>query len=317
LISDYGISCACNPSGVLLTAAREKTFNKLRTAADLWRDQGAAVTALDKVAVASELTTDYYLGGVIYHDAGTLNPLAFARGLAAAALREGARLHTLSPVHHVAADSDGWRLHTPQGRVLARRVVIASGAAPYTPWLQLRHAAYRLRVAMVASAPFAGHGAAFAPGRRPFTDMDSGDTFGGAFDPDGRLVMSILPGFADDPSPAVLAAPFWRKFRTVFPQAPKTIPWDYGWFGEEAVPAARLGKIYAPAPQLFIIHGYGGNGIVQAVLYGRKMAEYLLDGQAAVLPLPFAPLSTVPLADAASGVLNKLLLPMTRHLLYR
>ncbi len=147
--------------------------------------------------------------------------------------------------------------------------------------------------------------------------MDSGDTFGGAFDPQGRLVMSILPGMASNPSPAQLAVPYWRKFRAVFPQAPERIGWDYGWFGKEALPADKLVKLYEPGPDAIIVLGYAGNGITQSLYVGRQVALRLAGKDSLVSRLAAPRICAAPLAGPLSWMLNRLLLPLGRRIVYR
>src|SRR5690606_27662021 len=84
---------------------------------------------LDEPAVRSQVRSPTYLAGVWDHDGvAMLDPARLAWGLAAACRRLGVRIHERTPVQRI-EDADGQlRLHTPAGRVRARRVALATGA---------------------------------------------------------------------------------------------------------------------------------------------------------------------------------------------
>src|SRR5690606_31528593 len=60
--------------------------------------------------------------------AGTIQPLSYVRGLAAAAIRAGARLHEASKVSRVRHDGGSWRV-SANGRVVrAKALLLATNA---------------------------------------------------------------------------------------------------------------------------------------------------------------------------------------------
>lgn len=317
LARQYRMDCDLSPCGVLYAASTAKTLARISREAEAWAAAGSTIRIIDRNGISGHVATDHYVGGVLYADAGMLNPLSFCRGLAAAAVAGGARIHDASPAVGIAPERDGWRIDTPRGSVRARAVVIATGASPLSPWTAARKAGYRLKIAMVASAPFADHGRSILPAGVPFTDMDSFDTFGGGFDRAGRLVMSILPGISANPSPSDLARPYWRKFRQVFPQAPADPGWEFGWFRHEAVPPGRMVGIHEPEPGLLILHGYAGNGITQALHFGERIARSLATEDREAIGIALTPLRPASGADLVSTLANRLLLPLARALVYR
>jgi hypothetical protein len=135
LIATEEIDCQPQPPGYLVVAHRPRELADLRQRAALYRDplgyDGVAV--LDRAA----LEADGYLRGPSAHgalrlrDAFGLHPMRYVRGLAAAALRRGARLCDRSPVLAWQRDGGWHHLSTPGGTVRARRVVMATNG--YTP----------------------------------------------------------------------------------------------------------------------------------------------------------------------------------------
>jgi glycine/D-amino acid oxidase-like deaminating enzyme len=64
-------------------------------------------------------------GAVLYEEGFALHAMKYARGLARAAQRAGAKLHSASPVQSWARDGKRHVLSTPGGKVVAKQVVIA------------------------------------------------------------------------------------------------------------------------------------------------------------------------------------------------
>ena len=65
--------------------------------ASQWAKLGVATQILGREAAARKLGADAYLGGWVDPRGGAVQPLAFARGLARAAISAGARIHGRSP----------------------------------------------------------------------------------------------------------------------------------------------------------------------------------------------------------------------------
>jgi len=80
---------------------------------------------LDAEAMAALTGTRYYSSGVYTPGTVMLQPAAYVRGLARG-LERAVDLHEDSPVIRMARDGAGWTLTTPQGRVSAPRVILAT-----------------------------------------------------------------------------------------------------------------------------------------------------------------------------------------------
>ena len=111
---------------------------ELKERARQWQARGAPVRLLDAAETAHKVGTTAYTGSLLDERAGTVQPLAYARGLAHAAIMAGATIYTESPV--VVADDDGthWRLRTASGSVTAPWVIVATNAYTTAIWPQLR-----------------------------------------------------------------------------------------------------------------------------------------------------------------------------------
>ncbi|MFX8868079.1 FAD-dependent oxidoreductase, partial [Acinetobacter baumannii] len=77
-----------------------------------WAALGAPVELLDRAALEALTGTTRYFGGWRDRRAGTLQPLAYTRGLARAAKQAGATLHEAAAVRGIRRDGTLWRLAT-------------------------------------------------------------------------------------------------------------------------------------------------------------------------------------------------------------
>ena len=105
LIDRHGIDCELERNGTLHCAVGEAGLQELRQREVQWLRRGAPVSLLDARETADRVGSRAYAGALLDQRAGTLQPLAYARGLARAALVAGARLYTQSTV--IAAERCG------------------------------------------------------------------------------------------------------------------------------------------------------------------------------------------------------------------
>ena len=109
LIERHGIQCETERRGTLHCALGRRGLEDLERRAAQWARRGAPVQLLGAAETAAKLGTGIYAGSLWDHRAGTIQPLAYARGLARAALSAGARIFTQSPVlRRPAKAPSGW-----------------------------------------------------------------------------------------------------------------------------------------------------------------------------------------------------------------
>jgi len=76
--------------------------------ARMLRQWGANVEALARTDMKAATSLSFHLRGMIERNAGSVQPLVYARGLALAATGAGARLFEHSRVDALRRDSGGW-----------------------------------------------------------------------------------------------------------------------------------------------------------------------------------------------------------------
>jgi len=134
LIAEHGIECALRWNGSDQIAGSDEEWREIEASARLLSPEGVAVT----VDAAARSAT--------YADDGELHPVRWVRGLAAAAVRKGARIHESTRVDAVAPGE----ARTASGTVRAGSIVLCTNA--YTAHL----ASSRVRPVrgqMLATAP--------------------------------------------------------------------------------------------------------------------------------------------------------------------
>ncbi len=126
LIEKHNIQCEASRTGTLHCAESSGGYRALQQREAQWQERGAPVKLLDRDAAAAHTGSKAFLGALLDKRAGTLQPLAYAYGLAKAAHDAGAALYTDSPVTSIKQGTDGWKLTTPRGVVKAKAVILAT-----------------------------------------------------------------------------------------------------------------------------------------------------------------------------------------------
>jgi glycine/D-amino acid oxidase-like deaminating enzyme len=125
-VSQLGIDCGFERTGMLEVATEEYQVEELRAAAEL--DGG---TFLDTGAVRAEVNSPTYLAGA-WDAEGTamVDPARLAWGLAAACERIGVRIVERTPATGLASDADGVTVRTSGGVLRAKKVALGTNAFP-------------------------------------------------------------------------------------------------------------------------------------------------------------------------------------------
>src|SRR3954451_14945376 len=124
LIEKHAISCEVARNGTLHCAVGAKGLAELEERLRQWQARGAPVHLLDAAQTAQKVGTQVYTGSLLDLRAGTIQPLAYARGLAGAAIRAGARIFTSSPVINAQEEDGTWLVRTRRGSVRAEWVIV-------------------------------------------------------------------------------------------------------------------------------------------------------------------------------------------------
>ena len=297
LVDRHKIACEIGPFGTLHCAVNRRGLAELGERERQWRARGAAVRLLDKAEAAVKIGTNAYAGALLDERAGTIQPLAYARGLAGAAIAAGARVFTSSPVLGCHADGDRWILRTPQGAARAKWVLVATNAYTVAPWAELRAELTHLPYFNFATVPLdEATRRAILPGRQGCWDTRQiMSSF--RFDQAGRLVFGSVGALRGTGLPIHRA---WarRALAKLFPPL-AGVEFEGEWYGMIGMTADHLPRFHRLARNIVSFSGYNGRGIAPGTVFGRCLADLALGAIGeADLPLPVAPPKTAPLRHA-------------------
>ena len=277
LIERHRIDCQPVRTGTLHCAADATGLAGLEERARQWQALGAPVRLLDAGDTAAKLGTSAYRGALLDLRAGTIQPLAYARGLAAAAIAAGARLHAGSAVVAVEDNGSRWRLRTASGgSVLAPWIIVATNAytGPDGVWPQLGEELVRLPYFNLATAPLPEPLArSILPERQGAWDTRRVlSSF--RFDRSGRLVFGSV-GALRGSGRGIHRAWGRRALAKLFP-ALAGVDFEHEWYGSIGMTCNALPRFHELGRKTVSFSGYNGRGIAPGTTFGRDLARLVL-----------------------------------------
>lgn len=293
LIEQHGIACEAVRTGTLHCAVGQAGLVEIHQRAEQWQRRGAPVQALGAADAARLVGSAAYTGALLDKRAGTVQPLAYVRGLAKAAQAAGAVLHTGSPVNGAERVGNRWCLSTPQGHVFADWVIVATDA--YTtglPWPSLRTQQVALPYFQFATQPLPAEiRASILPERQGAWDTKSVLT-SFRYDAAGRLAFGSV-GALRNTGTAIHRAWALRALRKLFPHI-GPVQFEAEWYGTIGMTTDNLPRFHQLAPNVVSICGYNGRGIAPGTVFGQVLADYI-SGKLGVadMPLPLTEPDTV------------------------
>lgn len=294
LIAKHGMDVPHKRAGWIQGAHTPAMVETVKRRAGEWQARGVNAEFLDKDAAARLLGTDRYLGGWIDRRAGGVQPLAYARGLAKAALATGARIHGQSKVVSLKRNGANWTVRTAQGAsVTATRVVVATNG--YTGDLipKLRQTVIRPNSFIVATEALSDNIAGTILPEGQVTSDTRQLLLYFRKDHQNRLLMGGRGPFRE-PNDASDWAHLERVVGKMYPQV-KGVPFEFRWCGRVALTRDFLPHLHEPEPGLLVDIGCMGRGVGLQSAMGKAMAEYIATDDKARLPFPVVPIKPLPL----------------------
>jgi glycine/D-amino acid oxidase-like deaminating enzyme len=312
LIERHEIDCSPRHHGGVFVARKQKTLQKSINLAKEFAAFGAETRILGREELPVFVRSDRYVGGVEYLDAGLVQPLAFARGLAKAAVKLGVSIYGDSPAIKVDMDGDFHRVITADGDVRAKTVLVGTGGYLQDGiFPELEGTAYTIIAAALATHPLSDKGSSILPLGGPVIDLDDPAVFSPIIDEYGRLVITVLLA-GDTPSLKSLSAAADRRLRRAFPQLPP-IEWDNFWLGRMTSTPDMLPKIARVRPGIYAMVGCQGLGITYCIAAGAEMAKLTMGVPEKDVCVPVAPPKRVPMADLMPTILRKAVFPLVNR----
>ncbi len=297
LVERHAIDCQAVRDGTLHCAVGSTGLKNIEQRAREWQARGAPVSLLDAVETARRTGTRRYRGALLDLRAGTIQPLAYVRGLAHAAIGAGARVHTRTRVQGAEDLGSHWRLRTDTGATLkAQWVVVATNAFTEAvgAWSALRTELVHLPYFNMATAPLPARLLeTVLPGREGAWDTPEILT-SFRLDQAGRLVLGSV-GALRGRGANIHRNWGRRALVKLFPQL-EGIAFQHEWYGWIGMTADALPRFHRLARNTVSFSGYNGRGIATGTTFGRELAR-LVTGEVSEgdLALPVTPTAKVPL----------------------
>ena len=285
LIERHRIECEVARAGTLHCAVGLKGLRELEQRVAQWSRRGAPVELLNAADTAAKIGSSAYAGSLWDRRAGTIQPLAYARGLARSAVNAGAKIFTRSAVTSAERVDGKWKLQAAGGHVIADRVIVATDAYATGPWSEVRTEQIHLPYFNFATQPLSDNvRASILPERQGAWDTNEVlSSF--RFDRAGRLVFGSC-GALRGTGAAVHRSWARRALKKLFPQI-GDVRFEAEWYGLIGMTDDHLPRFHKLAENVFGFSGYNGRGIAPGTTFGRLLALYAL-GQLDEkdLPLP-------------------------------
>ncbi len=305
LIGRHRIDCDAQQVGWIQPSHSDAAFTRAQSSVRQWSALGRPVELLDAASVRALTGVSGWRGGWIDRSGGVLNPVGYARGLATAASKAGARLHEQSPVITLQRQGTDWVATTPGGSVRARRVILATNAYAGRLWPRLGRSFFPLRVFQVATGPLPlAVRARLLPGGQAVSDSRR-NLFTFRFDAQNRLIsggMHVLSVGADARVPRAIHRRLAR-----FLDLPDLPPLAFSWSGMASVMPDFLPRLVELGPGLIAGFACNGRGIAMSTAMGRELAGWAAGRDISALAIPVRSLTTIPFHGLARLAPNAML----------
>lgn len=305
LIKRHAIACDAQRKGWLQPAFSTRSLDVAMRRCENWQRRGANVATLDRSQMARLLGSEHYLGGWEDRRAGHVQPLSYVRGLAAAAQRSGAVIHSGSPAVSLTRQGAKWRVSTPAGAVDADQVLLATNgytdrlwpglARTVVPVMSYQAATIALPKALGKSILPKGHAASDTRRLLWYFRRDA----------HGRLIMGGRAPYRENLGPAD-AGYVRNAVNRLYPQLAST-PFEFHWAGRVAMTQDHIPHLHRLDSGLWAALGYNGRGVGMATLLGRFLAELASGTAPKDIPFPVTsmqPIFGYPFTRLAARVLT-------------
>jgi len=283
LIERLGIACDARQRGTLRVAHSEAAARGVRETTSQCLARGMPVELLDADAVAAATGTDRYRAALLDRRGGDLNPLAYVRGLARAAIAAGAAVHGGTPVQHMARTARGWQIGTPSGTVTTDKVLLATNGFTDDLWPGLKRTIVPVFSAIAATEPLpAGLLRRIVPSGASV--YESGRiTVYYRVDARGRLLVGGRGPMRPITSPADIN--YLTRYAGRLWPGLEDVRWTHGWNSRLAMTEDHWPHVHEPADGILAYLGCNGRGVALGTAIAGQLARRLLDGSPIDLPI--------------------------------
>jgi glycine/D-amino acid oxidase-like deaminating enzyme len=274
IVQEEGIDCDYSRDGHIALAWKPAHFRRMQGMV-AWYEKhlGHRVRAVPVSELRSEIGTDAYHGGLVDEHSGSVNPAKYVFELARAAERHGAMLFEACPVIKLEPQSKGFDVHTNQGVVVAKEVVVATNG--YTDLLvpKLKPRVFPVGSYIIVTEPLApGLQRELSPKGRMFYDSKQFLNYF-RLTPDGRMLFGGRNDLSTDLDLKESANRLNQQMLSVFPEL-VDVPMTHSWTGQLGITFDLMPHI-GRVDGVHYAFGYGGHGVSIATYLGTEIGLIL------------------------------------------
>ena len=295
-VAEFNIAAArLQLNGNLKCAHTERSMAAI-TAETEWlkRELGdASLSVLSREQVAQETGSAAFTGGVLIGDAGTIQPLNYARGFAAGLAARKVEIFERSPVAGIRIEPNGVVVETATGTVRAQQVIIATNAySSLTPATRhFRNTIIPFRSAIIATEQLPPEleskllieNRSYSETRRMMKWFRKAD---------GRVIFGGRGAFGGENSAAAFDA-LHKAMVGLFPDL-NGIEIAFRWSGYVGMTLDKVPHVGRLDERTCFCIGYNGAGVAMATSLGRYAAAFAAGDSPDVGLLDAARLKSVP-----------------------
>ena len=293
MVERHKIDCHPTRNGWLQGAYSQASSDYLVHRSREINAHGGNTVYLDQNAVRAATGSDYWPSGLLEKNAGAVQPLAYARGLARVAADLGATLYEHSPVQAITPVQQGFELKINSHTVQAKKVIVATDA--YTDRLCPEVAQSYVNV---ASAQIATDRLP-EPLQQRLMPLRAGIsetrkiTYYCRIDPEGRFVIGGR-GRDSDKLDITTREQLRKAACERFPEL-HDVAFTHGWACRVGMTIDDLPHLHQLSDGLWTAYGYCGRGVAIGTALGRVLSEAVRGTPAHALEYPVTPVKRLPL----------------------
>jgi glycine/D-amino acid oxidase-like deaminating enzyme len=272
LIERLKIECGARPAGFLNPVTGSNGAEAHARLIDEWAPFRDDLRLIRDTEVRELSGARGYSAAIVDPSGGSLDPLAYSRGLANATRAAGVRLHYNSRVLSLERTGDRWLARTASGEVTARRIVLCANGGNPMLHPALARTVLPLPVCEVATQPLSvSVRGKILPRGHALTDAST-DVFSIRFDTVGRLITAI-PG-RQTIEYELIDKLINRRLNAVLPDYTRTAL-EYVWQGTAWLNSSLLPRVVLVEDGLMAIQACNGRGIALNTIIGRELGRWL------------------------------------------
>lgn len=282
IVADEGISCDFTRRGHLTLATKPSHFKSMQALA-AWFDSELdfSLQLLSPEEAATAVGSPTYFGGMVNEWSASLHPSKYLYGLAGAVARQGGLLCEKTAVTRLEKFAHGFLVHTSQGTVKAREVLLATNG--YTGKLvrSVQRLVFPMNSVAIVTEPL-------TPAQQTYLNPDGRTAQDSRWlhhyfrlTPDGRFLFGSHRHWRLEQDLLDCAAALRQQMVKRFPLL-ADVPLSHVWAG-------NLGQTFDLVPHIGRLNGvhyalgYSGQGVALSAYLGRE-AGLLLSGQKRTSP---------------------------------